>query len=356
MARNVWLDQGDLKVLGMGAAFPGSPISTEQLLDRLDHRFGLNLARLGRPVAQRLNIRARHICRAFADRREAPLPGCGNPDLAATAIRAALGEAGLSVGDLAYLIGHTATPAQPIPPNIARVAELLGYDGPFVELRQACTGFINALVMAKGLLGGPNAGPVAIVGSETGSVFFDPLRAATDHGQLVNLVQMGDGAGAIVLGPPDRGPAGHLGRLFHGQIGRDMTPGLTMPHGGSAASVPPWGGLEFEHDFPGIRRSGLALFTEGAKAGAALDIDLRAVDRVVPHQANGRMAALLAPHLEIPESCVFVNADRLGNTGSAAIWLALAELRGLMKAGQTALVLGAEATKYMFGGFLYTHA
>jgi len=52
---------------------------------------------------------------------------------------------------------------------------------------------------------------------------------------------------------------------------------------------------------------------------------------------------------------VFVNANRLGNTGSAAIWLAFAELRSRMKLGESVLVLGAEATGHMFGGFRYVH-
>ena len=67
------------------------------------------------------------------------------------------------------------------------------------------------------------------------------------------------------------------------------------------------------------------------------------------------MAELLAPFLGIEQSHVFVNADSLGNTGSAAIWLALAELRSHLDSGRRVLALGAEATKYMFGGFLYVH-
>jgi 3-oxoacyl-[acyl-carrier-protein] synthase-3 len=52
---------------------------------------------------------------------------------------------------------------------------------------------------------------------------------------------------------------------------------------------------------------------------------------------------------------LFVNAETLGNTGSAAIWLALAELRKRLRPGASVLALGAEATKYMFGGFHYVH-
>jgi 3-oxoacyl-[acyl-carrier-protein] synthase-3 len=349
----IWIDPRSVKVLGVGAAFPGSSIASEDLLERIDSRFGVKLTRMGIPIARRLDIRTRHICRDFAERHESPRAGDANPDLAAESIRRALAQAGVGIHELSYLVGHTATPAQPVPPNVARVAELLGYDGPFAELRQACTGFANALVLALGLLNAPGAGPVGIVGSETGSVFFDPLRAAEDHGQIVNLVQMGDGAGAILVGPDDGRPGARLSRVFFGQIGRDRPPGLEMPYGGSDAPAPPIAILEFEHNFPAIRRYGLELFVEGIKAAGLAGIDARAVNWVIPHQANGRMAEVLAPHLNPKQ--VFVNADHVGNTGSAAIWLALAELRRRMKEGQTALILGAEATKYMFGGFLYVH-
>jgi 3-oxoacyl-[acyl-carrier-protein] synthase-3 len=78
-------------------------------------------------------------------------------------------------------------------------------------------------------------------------------------------------------------------------------------------------------------------------------------DYILPHQANGRMDAILAAPLGLPPERIVVTADRLGNTGSAAIWLALAQLRPGLKSGQTALALGAEATDFMFGGFRYHH-
>ena len=352
-ARRVRIDPLEMKVLATSAVFPGPPVSTPELLAGIDSRFGINLARTCIPLARRLGIGRRHICRDFTERLEAPRLGCSNPELAAEAVRDALAKAGISIGDLSYLIGHTATPAQPIPPNIALVAELLGYDGPYVEIRQACTGFANALIMAQGLLRAPAAGPVAIVGSETGSVFFDPLRACEDHGQMVNLVQMGDGAGAIVLGPNDNLPGARLSRTFFGQNGRGRPSGMQMFYGGSDAPASPWPVLEFDHNFLAIRQYGFDLFVEGMRAAREAEIDLHAADWIIPHQANGRMAQLFAPHLDAER--VFVNADRIGNTGSAAIWLALAELREGMSDGQTAVVLGAEATKYMFGGFLYVH-
>src|SRR5260221_1645384 len=140
----------------------------------------------------RLNARRRHLARDFAACQEGTRPGDGNADLAARAVRAALNQAGLRASDLAYLIGHTTTPDEPLPSNVSRVASLLGYRGPVAEFRQACTGFVNATLFAAGLF--PNGGgrPIAVVGSRTGSVCFDPTRSAEDMAQLVNIYPLGD--------------------------------------------------------------------------------------------------------------------------------------------------------------------
>jgi 3-oxoacyl-[acyl-carrier-protein] synthase III len=351
VAHRVWCDPGALAVLGLHAALPGEPLRTEELLERLAARFDVDVRRAGRAIARKLGVATRYVCRDFRERRERPRPGHRNCELAADALRGALREAGVGAGDLRYLIGHTATPSSLVPPNVALVAELVGYDGPFLELRQACTGFANALVIARGLIEG-GGGPVAIVGSETGSVFFDPVRAAENHGQLVNLLQMGDGAAAVVVDRAHARASATLSHFWFGQIGRDRRAGLTLSAGGSDAPQAD-GQIEFAHDFAAIRRHGAELFEQGLATARSMGVAVDAVDHVVPHQANGRIAEALAAHLSLPADHVFVNADRVGNTGSAAIWLALAELHAQARGGTRALVLGAEATKHMFGGFLY---
>jgi 3-oxoacyl-[acyl-carrier-protein] synthase III len=352
-AHPLWCDSMSLRVLGTGAALPGEPVSTEELLDRVDRRFGLSLRRTGMAIAGRLSIRTRHLCRDLAARMEAPRSGHRNPELAAAAVQHALAEAGLSPRDLSYLVGHTATPARLIPPNIADVAEILSYEGPFTEFRQACTGFASALIFAQGLLRA-GAGPVAIVGSETGSVFFDPLRAVEDRGQLVNLVQMGDGAGAVVLARDDAGGGPHLSHVVYGHAPFSSSPGLAVVGGGSDLPTCDAGFPEFRHDFTAVRRSGLELLLRSAEA--ARRACGRPCDFILPHQANGRIDAILAGPLAVPPNRIIVTAGRTGNTGSAAIWLALAQKRRTLEPGQTVLALGAEATSFMFGGFRYSHA
>lgn len=347
-----WHDERSLSVVGIGTALPGPPITTAELLTRIEKRFSVDVTRRGTALADRLKIATRHICRDFKSRHEAPRAGHSNAELAASALRAALDQAHLKVGDLDYIIGHTTTPSTLAPPNVAIVADLTCYAGPYIELRQACTGFANALIVAQGIIAS-GAKAVAIVGSETGSVYFDPARAGQDASQLVNLVMMGDGAAAIIVGPADSGFGAHISHSFFGHAGLGRRPGFSLAAGGSDMPFVKDGAIEFEHDFAAVRENGPALFYHGAAIARALGTSVEAVDHVIPHQANGRMAELLGPFLEIEPRRVFVNADRLGNTGSAAIWLALAELRSRLGPGESVLALGAEATKYMFGGFLY---
>ncbi len=311
----------------------------------MELQFGLPNGRQARAIARAMQIDRRHVCRPFDQRQEPASEGCANPELAARAIEAALADAGLAIGEIGYLIGHTTTPLQPLPSNIALVADLIGYQGPHAEFRQACAGFANALAMAFGLLSAPDALPVMIVGSETGSLFFDPVAAASDDGQLVNLVQMGDGAAAVVVGRPVEGES-CVHCAWYGSIGLGRAPGLQMRHNA----------LDFVHDFAAIAANGGLLFDAGRSALEAHGHRPQDADIIIPHQVSGSIGHQLASYLGVPADRMFVNGGYLGNTGSAAIWMALAELRDTGIAdGTRVMVLGAEATKYMHGGFVYDH-
>lgn len=341
-----------LSILGTGIALPGPAVPTEVLIDRLEHGFGLREGRLARRLARHLGIDQRHLVRDFAARREAPRPGHRNPELASAALSLALDRAGLEVGDLGYVLAHTATPARPLPANVSEIAAMLGYRGPYAEFRQACTGFASALQFASALLGHPDAAPIAIVGSETGSVYFDPLRSLAERGQWVNFLQMGDGAGAVILGPARAG-AVTLHSSFVGQLG-GRPAGLRQSSGGSDR---PWIDdhvLEFEHDFRGVAQQGPELLDAGRTVLAGRVDSTVPVGKVVPHQANGRMGEWMSRRWQMPPSMFFGNGQRVGNLGSASIWGALDALlqSGQLVSGEEAWFLGAEATQYSFGGFV----
>ncbi len=343
MSASPWLSKGRIGVLGSGQALPGVEVATGDLIAMMQHRFGFSRVREAAAIAGLLGIASRYLCRDFDTRQEAARSGASNADLAAQAVRVALEEAGLRACDLAYLIGHTTTPDQPLPANVAFVADRLGYDGPHIELRQACTGFANALMIAFGLIAS-GSGPVAIVGSETGSLFFDPVTLDGDADQIVNMVQMGDGAGAVIVGALRNG-CSSIDAAWFGALGGGRAPGISRQHRTH----------RFDHDFAAVRAEGHSLFDAGRDAAEMQGFPIKAARHIVPHQVSGRIGALAAAHFGLPLDRVFVQADRVGNTGSAAIWIALDTLRAETGADETIVVLGAEASKHMFGGFAYRH-
>lgn len=346
-----------VQVLGTGASLPGAALTTGEVLARLAPYLPVGAAPRARRLAQRLAITTRHLSRSLEAPIEGARPADTAPRLAARALAAALTEAGLRPDAVEFLIGHTATPHTLLPSNTAWTADELRYPGPHVELRQACTGFAAAVRLAEGLLA-TTARTVAVVGSETGSVFFDPRRLDTDRSQLVNLVQMGDGAGAAVLAPFTDERASRIERSFYGSHGLGRTPGLALEQGGSGQPCVTSGGVpHFTHRHEDIRVHGLDLLKASLRAAEAEGVDPLTVDWFIPHQANGRMPALCAEHLGLPAERVVCEAGQVGNLGSAAIWVALDRLRrsGRLAPGHRVLVLGAEATKYLYGGFLYVH-
>ena len=345
---------GRVRLLGLGLALPAEPVATEELCATIEARFGVPARRIGRRLAPRLQVQARHLCRDFMLAVEAPRAGHRNPELAASALRRALDDAKQKPTDLDYLLTHTATPARALPGGSAEVAALVGTRCAHAELRQACTGFANALQFAFALLREPGARPVAIVGSETGSVFFDPRQLAADSAQWVNLLQMGDGAAAVVLGPDDGQPGPRIECAYFGQISDPPAAGLAFDGGGSDRCAPGDGVLTFDHNHEAVARHGPALLEAGRAILLRHGHTLANAACVVPHQASGAVAGWFSEHFSVPRERLSDHGQRVGNLGSASIWAALNDVFPRLAPGERALFLGAEATQHSFGGFVLT--
>jgi len=348
------IDMGRRCLLGWASAYPGEPVSNAQLCQQVQAQWGLKAERHARWLGERLGVHSRYLCRDFVHAHEAPRPGARNPELAAQALQRAMHRAGLAPDALAYLISHTITPAQLLPAGSAEIARQVGHTGAHMELRQACTGFANALQMAFAMTSQAGSAPVGIVGVETGSVFFDPTRLHAGSAQWVNFLQMGDGAAAVVIGPDDASTCTpRIALPYFGQCQNPPASGLRLAQGGSDASACEGGVLHFEHDYAGVLQHGLALLDHGRAALAQAGRSLCDADWVVPHQASGAVAPWLARQWQLPVERVCAHGAQVGNLGSASIWAALDHVlsEGRMGRGGTALFLGAEATQYSYGGF-----
>ncbi|WP_062270773.1 3-oxoacyl-ACP synthase III family protein [Endozoicomonas arenosclerae] len=345
---------GRLKLLGSGSALPGASVDNATLMTHLANACGDKMARKARAFARQLGIESRFLSRRLDQSISTPTPSA--IDLSEESIQQALEEAGHPASG--FLVTHTATPHTLLPSGAAWIADRLRLPCPYMELRQACTGFANALQIAQSMLGNNQAlKPIILSGSEVGSVFFDISPEFIDINQLVNFVQMGDGSGSVVVSQDDGSSEQIISHCFTGHIGLGQEPGFQLQGASSANPVCEQGLPAFEHNPLAVRKLGPELFIKGLKAIFEQGFTLDDFAFILPHQANGHIDNQLSRHLGISKDRVVNDARQLGNLGSAAIWVSFDRLRnsGKLKRGDKVLILGAESTKYMYGGFIYTH-
>ncbi|CAA0125677.1 3-oxoacyl-[acyl-carrier-protein] synthase 3 [BD1-7 clade bacterium] len=345
--------QNPIMVLSTASALPGPLISNETLLDQLEVLCGKRARKRASALVRRLGIESRHLVRRLDQRLSAPNPTA--PALAQQAMAAAMQEAGIQQPD--YLISHTATPHTLIPGNAAWLCQRMQITAPYMELRQACTGFANALQIIHAMLHSQAQDIVAVSSCETGSVYFDMHNDFIDTDQLVNYVQMGDAAAAALFSRPDDTGRYLISDCFIGHLGLEDQPGFELVGGGSGNPVCDKNLPYFRHNPRAVRDKGPRLFIKGLEAVLNRGYHLDDFDYIIPHQANGHIDTLLAEHLGIDASRIINEARTLGNLGSSAIWVCFDQLRhsGRLKPGDKVLILGAEATQYMYGGFVYQH-
>jgi len=352
---SAYIGKGRLKLLACATAFPGEAVSNQYLLQQLEKFCGKATARKAGIIAKRLGIEQRYLCRSLEHAISKPLVDA--PALAQIAIEKALGQCDEPF-EPGYLISHTATPHTLLPSNAAWIADRIKLTAPYMELRQACTGFASALQIALPMLNhDADMKPICIVGSEVGSVFFKLSPDFIDTEQLINYVQMGDGAAAVMLARDDGSNRHIISHCYTGHIGIDKEPGFQLSGGGSGDPYCEKGLPSFSHAAKNVKQNGPELFLKGIETITACGFELDQFAYILPHQANGHIDRLLAKYLGIEQARIINDAKTWGNLGSVAIWASLSKLihSGKLKTGDQVLVLGAEATKYMYGGFVYRH-
>jgi 3-oxoacyl-[acyl-carrier-protein] synthase-3 len=208
----------------------------------------------------------------------------------------------------------TQTPDQVMPPNSALLHEYLRLgDGVFaLDFTLACSGFVYGLAQAQGLLAAGIASNILLVTADT----YSRLIAPEDRGPMVLF---GDGAAATWITSGDRG----LVDIAVATSGSDHR-GFTVPKGSTVLQMDGMQVLGFiQSHVPSQVRELLARNRLGVD-----DIDL-----FVFHQASQLALDALQRVLRIPNQRMFSNLDRVGNTVSASIPMALRDAMDEGRAG-----------------------
>lgn len=339
------------KVAGTGAYLPGEPIDNKRLADF----FGRDIVR----VSEMLGGVTRHLALDLDTGKL--LPGESNANMAYQAARQALENAGLSASAIDLLILSTATPDYPFPATALFVQDLLGLgEMRVVELRAGCGGMAQAFAIAEQFITRGQSQAALLIGSELISPFHQLLTHGpnTEKGHLVATAMFGDGAGAAVLVPSEGGDGSGIVDCMFRSVGGGRPPGMVMKAGGalSPAGMNELGdGPAFVHDFRAILERGPELVARGLEwlwgSGHVTPDEIR---YVIPPQASAHIIDTTPERTNLRGAKSFSNFERVGNTASASIYIALDELNRdkQLRPGDTIVLLPAEATKWTYGGII----
>jgi 3-oxoacyl-[acyl-carrier-protein] synthase III len=265
-------------------------------------------------------------------------------DLAVGAARAALADAGLQPDDIDFIIICTITPDHIFPATASIVQHKLGIKrcGGF-DLEAACSGFVNGVAVARGLISCGMVRRVLVIGAEK-------LSAITNYNDRASCILFGDGAGAAIFEASDDQ---HAGVLYNSSgidgIGAEL---MIIPAGGTTTPVTHQNLDEAANKMVIHGREVYRFAVEKMQelvrdAMEKCNLTPDDVAMVVPHQVNTRIIDSAVGKMGFPPEKIFLNIHKYGNTSAASVPMALAEARqeGRLKSGDIAILVA-------FGGGL----
>jgi 3-oxoacyl-[acyl-carrier-protein] synthase-3 len=243
--------------------------------------------------------------------------------MAVKAAKRALDSAGVAAGEIDMIIAATATPDFFYPSMSCLVQHDLGAVNAFaIDINSACTGFVNALDVARNYLAVGACKKVLVVASEMLSNQID----FTDRG---TCVLFGDGAGAAVVESSDKQYSAFL--RAKGENSENISLKCSANYAGNSPFVHNDGGICTS---PYLQMDGKEVykFASDIMPKAVVEVcdragwELSDIDLLIPHQANIRIIKAAMKNLNVHSDRVYVNIHDTGNISSACIPVCLDEL------------------------------
>ena len=235
--------------------------------------------------------------------------------------RAAIVMAGVDPLAIDALVLATSTPVRTVPGTSPRIQAELGLACGAFDLNAACSGFTYAMVVAHGLIA-MGSERVLVIGTDT-------LSTITDWTDRNTAILFADGSGAVVLEAVE---------------GRGQMLGWDLDADGTAEGIlyAEVGGTIHMDGKEVFRRAVRIMVDSAEKSMKAAGVQADDIALVVPHQANVRIIKAACDRLGIGMDRAAVVLDRIGNSSSATIPLALADAldRGRVKTGDLVLLVG----------------
>jgi len=252
-------------------------------------------------------------------------------DLATSAARSALADAGLEADGVGMIV-VASTSVMDHSPNVAgRVAAALEMTSPVIlDVNTACSGFEHGIAIADAAIRGGQVERALVIGAEK-------LSSITDWTDRTTCVLTADGAGAFILEAAE-------------EPGVGPTVWGSEPTMSRAVLVEEETGNKFSQDGRMILRWAMSKSSDiSRRAVEAAGLSMDDIQVFVPHQANLRIIEPLAEQLGLTDRIVVTDVQYSGNTSAASIPLGFSKWwhEGRIPANVPALLFG------FGGGFAY---
>jgi 3-oxoacyl-[acyl-carrier-protein] synthase-3 len=257
-------------------------------------------------------------------------------NMSAKASRMAMERAGVTTGDIDFIVFATITSDYFLPGNGVLLQRELGMTGiGALDVKNACSGFLYALSVADQFIKTGMYRKILVVGAEIQSSALDK----SDEGRS-SAVIFADGAGAIVLGTAEPDQEGILSTHLHAEGTYAEELYCIAPSSSGAVRISQEmvdrgdffvkmnGNTVFKHAIVRF----MEVINEALEHNGLSKDD---IDLFIPHQANLRISQYVQQKLELPDDKVFNNIMYLGNTTAGTIPIALSEAweQGRLKPG-----------------------
>lgn len=249
--------------------------------------------------------------------------------MGAHAAQKVLANSGCSPDEIDLIIVSTMTPDFLCPSTAALIQkEIRATKAGAVDVSAACSGFLYGLATAKAFIESGLYRTILLIATEKNSAFIDFSDRNT-------CVIFGDGAGACLI--RNGGPGLRVRNLCLGASGNEFDL-IQIKGGGCRLPSSPTSYQDKEHV---IRMNGKETFKHAVRRMeeaiteclATAGVQAADLSWLVPHQANIRIIDAVAKRFDIPKERVAITLEKMANTSSSTIPIALDILR---TAGQIA--------------------
>jgi 3-oxoacyl-[acyl-carrier-protein] synthase-3 len=338
------MDDSDIHILSVGTALPGPPVDNATLV----RRFNMS-ATTEQWIDAFVGTRTRH----FAFDLDTGEVRYSLTDLGERAGRRALTSADLRPADVDLMVMGTASPDMLMPTTVNMIADRLGVNGvPTYQLQSGCTGAVQALDVAWQMLRSGRYRTALVVGGDTCAKHFDtsvdPSRLPP--AQQVNGMLFGDGAGAVVLGAEPAAGSLAIREVLLRLDGLDRPPGQVIEWFGPADrnSERPSVSEDYKAIEESVPKMALEVLNELLDG---LDWQENDVDYLLPPQLSGTMTRRIVENLYVPGAQEISCVTETGNNGNALPFFQLERALPRMAAGDRAIGIAVESSKWIKAGF-----